>query len=78
MLRKGRIPGALSRRLPRATPRSARLAQVIIQSTKRPGEIHIQAVKDGWDGPELMPAKLVIKTKQVEFRPSVPAVENGQ
>lgn len=64
--------------MPRATPRSARLAQVIIQSTKRPGEIHIQAVKDGWDGPELMPAKLVIKTKQVEFRPSVAAVENGQ
>jgi beta-galactosidase len=48
------------------------LAQVIIQSTKRAGEIHIEAVKDGWDGPELMPAKLLITTKQVEPRPSVP------
>ena len=47
-------------------------AQVIIQSTKRPGEIHIEAIKDGWDGPELMPAKISIKTKQVEPRPSVP------
>ena len=48
------------------------LAQVILQSTKRPGEIHVEAVKDGWDGPELMPAKLSIKTRQTEARPSVP------
>jgi beta-galactosidase len=48
------------------------LAQVIVQSTKRPGEIHIEATKDGWDGPELTGAKLVIATKQVEMRPSVP------
>jgi beta-galactosidase len=48
------------------------LAQVIIQSTKRPGEIHVEAVKDGWDGPELMPAKIVITTKGVELRPAVP------
>jgi beta-galactosidase len=47
------------------------LAQVILQSTKNPGEIHIEAVKEGWDGPELTPAKLVIKTRQVELRPSV-------
>ena len=47
------------------------LAQVIVQSTKREGEIHIEAVKEGWDGPELMPAKLVIKTKKVELRPVV-------
>ena len=32
---------------------------MIVQSTKRPGEIHIEAVKEGWDGPELTPAKLV-------------------
>ncbi len=50
------------------------LAQVILQSTKRPGEIDIEAVKDGWEGPELMPAKLSIKTRQVEARPSVPMV----
>jgi beta-galactosidase len=50
------------------------LAQVIIQSTKQPGEIHVEAVKEGWEGPELMPAKLLITTKQVELRPSVPVV----
>ena len=48
------------------------LAQVIMRSTKRPGEIHVEAVKDGWEGPELTPAKLVITTRQVEPRPSVP------
>jgi beta-galactosidase len=47
-------------------------AQVILQSSKRPGEIRIQASKHGWAGPELTPAKLVITTKQVEPRPSVP------
>jgi len=45
------------------------LAQVILQSTKRPGEIHIEAVKEGWGGPELTPAKLTITTKAVELRP---------
>jgi beta-galactosidase len=53
------------------------LAQVIIQSTKRPGEIHIEALKDGWEGPELMSAKLLITTKQVELRPSVPVVRES-
>jgi beta-galactosidase len=53
------------------------LAQVIIQSTKRPGEIHIEAVKAGWEGPELMSAKLLITTKQVEPRPSVPVVRES-
>ena len=48
------------------------LAQVIVQSTKRPGEIRVEAVKEGWDGPELTPAKLVIATKHVELRPAVP------
>jgi beta-galactosidase len=52
------------------------LAQVIVQSTKRPGEIHIEAVKDpkAWDEPELTPAKVVIRTKQVELRPAVAVV----
>jgi beta-galactosidase len=44
------------------------LAQVILQSTREPGEIHIEAVKEGWEGPELTPAKLTITTKQVEGR----------
>jgi beta-galactosidase len=52
------------------------LAQVILQSTKRPGEIHIEAVKSGSEGPELTSAKLVITTKQVEPRPSVPVLGN--
>jgi beta-galactosidase len=47
------------------------LAQVIVQSTQQPGEIHIEAVKEGWFGPELTPAKLVITTKKVELRPAV-------
>jgi len=53
------------------------LAQVILQSTKRPGEIRIEAVKEGWDGPELTPAKLAIKTKRVELRPAVPVPYRG-
>ena len=48
------------------------LAQIIVQATKRPGEIHIEAVKEGWDGPELTPAKIVITTKHAELRPAVP------
>jgi len=47
------------------------LAQVILQSTKRAGEIHIEAVKEGWAGVELTPAKLVIKTRKVELAPQV-------
>ena len=47
------------------------LAQVILQSTKTPGEIHIEAAKEGWDETELTPTKLVIKTKAVELRPTV-------
>jgi beta-galactosidase len=50
------------------------LAQVIVQATKRPGEIHIEAVKEGWGGPELTPATVRITTKQAELRPAVPAV----
>ena len=45
------------------------LAQVILQASKRPGEIRIEAVKEGWDGPELTPAKLAITTKAAEIRP---------
>jgi beta-galactosidase len=47
------------------------LAQVILQSTKAAGEIHIEAAKEGWDGTELTPAKLVITTKAVKPRPAV-------
>ena len=34
-----------------------------------PGEIRIEAVKEGLDGPELMPAKLAITAKAAEVRP---------
>jgi beta-galactosidase len=52
------------------------LAQVLVQSAKRAGEIHVEAVKDGWDGPELMPAKVSITTRKVEPRPSVPVLSS--
>ncbi len=47
------------------------LAQVIVQASKQPGEIRIEAVKEGWDGPELTPAKLTIVTKKADLRPEV-------
>jgi beta-galactosidase len=47
------------------------LAQIIVQASREPGEIRIEAVKDGWDGPELTPAKLVITTKPVARRPAL-------
>jgi beta-galactosidase len=47
------------------------LAQAIVQSSKRPGEIHIEAVKEDWEGAVLTPAKLVIVTKKVQLRPAV-------
>ncbi len=53
------------------------LAQVILQSTKRPGEIRIEAAKEGWDGAELTPAKLTITTKRVELRPAVARVRGA-
>ena len=47
------------------------LAQVIVQSTSEPGEIQIEAHKDGWDGASLTSATITIKTKQAEQRPVV-------
>ena len=47
------------------------LAQVIVQATKEPGEIQIEAHKDGWDGANLTSATITIKTKQAELRPTV-------
>jgi beta-galactosidase len=49
------------------------LAQIIVQSTKQPGEIHIEVFKEGWDGVELTPAKLTITTRRVPLRPQVGA-----
>ncbi len=48
------------------------LAQVILQSTKQAGVIQIKADKESWEGPSLKPAELVITTKAVTPRASVP------
>jgi len=48
------------------------LAQVIVQASKRPGEILIEAARGGWDSPELTPAKVVIASKPVKPRAVVP------
>jgi beta-galactosidase len=48
------------------------LAEVILQSTKQAGTIQIKAGKEGWEGPSLKPAELVITTKAVTPRASVP------
>lgn len=45
------------------------LAQVIVQSGRKEGEIRIEAVRDGREGPELTPCKLVIKTRNPLLRP---------
>jgi beta-galactosidase len=52
------------------------LAQVIVQSTKQAGEIHIEAARNSeiWDEPEVMPATLTIQTKQVDLRPAVAVI----
>jgi len=44
------------------------LAQVIVQANKDAGEIKIEAFKEGWDGAELTPAAITIRTKKVELR----------
>jgi beta-galactosidase len=50
------------------------LAQVIVQANKSAGSIHIEAVKEGSGGPELIAAKLEIVTRRTEARPSVASV----
>jgi beta-galactosidase len=47
------------------------LAQVILQSTKDPGEIHIEAFKEGWEGVELASAKLTVTTNKVALRQQI-------
>jgi beta-galactosidase len=53
------------------------LAQVIVQGTKKPGTIRVEATKEGWEGPELTPAKIEIKTRSSEMRPSVPVIREA-
>jgi beta-galactosidase len=47
------------------------LAQVLVQSTRTPGTITIEAYTESWPGPQLPVTKLEITTKKVELRPSV-------
>ena len=47
------------------------LAQVIVQGTKHAGDIQIEATKEGWSGPALTAARIVITTRQVQLRPAV-------
>ena len=47
------------------------LAQVIVQATKTPGTIEIEAYTENWPPPMLKTAKVSITTKKVELRPAV-------
>ncbi len=51
------------------------LAQVIVQSTMAPGEIQVEARGGGGQEPTWSQAKLLITSKKVEPRPSVPVVQ---
>lgn len=48
------------------------LAQVIVQSTRAPGTITVEAFSEGWPPPKLPPTTVSITTKKVDLRPSVP------
>ena len=46
------------------------LAMVIVQSTKTPGEISVEAYTEEWPGPKLPRVKATIATRRVEMRSS--------
>jgi beta-galactosidase len=48
------------------------LAQVIVQSSRTPGTITVEAYAEDWPGPGLPAVKLAIATKKSDPRPSVP------
>jgi beta-galactosidase len=47
------------------------LAQAIVQATKNPGQIVIEAYTEEWPGPKLPSATLTVTTRKVEARPWV-------
>ena len=47
------------------------LAQVILQASKNPGTITLEAYAEPWPGPKLPPVTLTITTKRVELRPTL-------
>jgi beta-galactosidase len=48
------------------------LAQVIVQATRTPGAITVEAYTADWPPPKLAPARVTIRTKKVDPRPAVP------
>ena len=50
------------------------LAQVIVQSTKSPGEIQLSARRGGMRARAVADAKVVITSRYVKPRPSVPVI----
>jgi len=47
------------------------LAQVIVQSTRTPGTITVEAYTGDWPPPKLPPTQVTITTKKADLRPSV-------
>ena len=47
------------------------LAQVIVQSTRTPGTITVEAYTEAWPPPKLPSTRVTITTKKVELRPAV-------
>jgi beta-galactosidase len=47
------------------------LAQVIVQSTRTPGTITVEAYTGDWPPPRLPATKIAIQTRKVELRPAV-------
>jgi beta-galactosidase len=48
------------------------LAQVIVQATRTPGAITVEAYSADWPPPKLPPTRVMIRTKPVDPRPAVP------
>lgn len=78
LISDGSSPSVMARTLPESDKQPNRslfngLAQAIIQSTKKPGDIQIEvrASSEGW---VRMSSKITITSKPVELRPSVPVV----
>jgi beta-galactosidase len=47
------------------------LAQVIVQATKTPGTLTVEAYTEEWPGPKLQPATITITTQKVTPRPAI-------
>jgi len=47
------------------------LAQVILQASKIPGKVVLEAYTEEWPGPKLLSATLTITTRKVEPRPAL-------